>query len=206
MKRGEICQEIVIRYLQGEEEALNELVKNLEGMIISIIKPYSTKVAFEELYQVGWVTVMRCLQGYKVNSGVLFTSYAYTAIKREIRSYVKKELKHASKYDDDGNCIHSVISLNAMIQERIVGTVITMEEIIADNSIDVEKDVIIKYSIPIIKSIVNKIPNEKQKMIILLYLKGDKQNKIAEFMEVTPGYVSRVVKAFNEKCQLELNK
>lgn len=201
-----MCQAIVERYLDGDTNAINDLVPHIEGMIKRIIVKYYHGVEFMDMYQAAWVAVMKCIHNYNRDCGVKFTTYAYRAIENEMILYVNSQNKHKSKYDDDGNCLRGFIPLESQVSNKLYdGTYLAVKDTIPDTTQDIERESIIALSTPIIHEIAASFTNEKQKFMLLKYLQGMPQQEIAEELSVTPAYVSNTIKVFNKKCQTKLN-
>lgn len=206
MSKSEKCQEIIQRYYNGDTEAINELVDNIEGMLKSIVKKFLRGQDFEDLYQVAWLAVMKCVQLYDINSDTKFTSYVYKAVENDLVLYTRKQNKFKSKYDDDGNCIIGFIPMDSQISNKMYeGTYMTVGETIPDESQDVEHESLINTVRPIIYEVAHTFTNENQHEILLMYLQGIKQTDIATQLNITPAYVSKTIKVFNNKCQSKLN-
>ena len=207
MSMSDTCQVLVERYLDGKENALNELVPKIEGIIKSIIRHFHGAAEFEDLYQVGWVAIMKCLQLYDKDSNTKFTSYAYKAIQNEMIIYVTNQNKHKSKYDDDGNCLKGFIPIDSQISNKqFEGTYLTVGDTIEDTSIDMETEIMIELCKPVVDKMIQDIPNKLQKQTLELYMEGVKQKDIADTLEITPAYVSKTIKEFNIRCQRKLNR
>lgn len=203
---SDMCQAIVERYLAGDTDAINELVPHIEGMIKRIIVKYYHGVEFMDMYQAGWVAVMKCVHNYNPDAGTKFTTYAYRAIENEMILYVNSQNKHKSKYDDDGNCLRGFIPLESQVSNKLYdGTYLSVKDTIPDTTQDIERESIIALSTPVIHEIAASFTNEKQKYMLVKYLQGISQQEIAEELSVTPAYVSNTIKVFNKKCQTKLN-
>ena len=81
------CQEIIEQYKNGNTQVINELPEYIDGMIYSLLKPYKLYPDRDEMYQVAWQAIMKCVEHYDPNRGTMFTTFAYPAIKRELRQY-----------------------------------------------------------------------------------------------------------------------
>ena len=93
MNQGKLVQEYIIRYLNGDKNALNEVVPHIEGIVKSIITKYCTVFNYDDLYQVGWVGVMRSLQTYDPSKGILFITYCYRGVTYAVKQYIQNENK-----------------------------------------------------------------------------------------------------------------
>lgn len=203
---SDMCQSIIERHLDGDANALNELVEHIEGMIKSIIsKFYHGTDLFMDMYQTAWVAVMKCVQMYDRNSGTKFTSYAYRAIQNELILFTTQQHKHKSKYDDNGQCIRGFIPLESEVSNKQYdGTYLEVKDTISDATVDIERTSIYELCTPIVYEVAQSFTNNAQRTMILRYLNGDRQQDIAWDMDVTPAYVSKTIRVFNERCQLIL--
>lgn len=198
-------QEIVERYKQGEKEAINELPPHMEKMIYSILQPYKRYPDIEDMYQVAWQTIMRCLNKYDAGRGALFTSFVYTAIKRDLWRYRKSVDKHKSNYNGDNVCTMKVMPLEGKMQVTVNGVKVTKQAIdmlVMEDRID-EHTALLDLRI-ILPEILEEIQNAKVRAIIIDYINEVKQKEIAERYDVSAAYVSKVISDFLIKCKKRL--
>ena len=71
-------------------QELNELVKQNERLIYSIINECSSYIDKEDLYQVGVIGLINAYDNYKKEKNVKFSSYAYLYILGEIKKYLRE--------------------------------------------------------------------------------------------------------------------
>ena len=79
---------------------LNDLIKNNEGLIYSIINKYIKYYEKEDLYQVAAIGVIKAYKNYIPNAETKFTTYAYTYILSEVINFVNnsKLIKTSREY------------------------------------------------------------------------------------------------------------
>ena len=87
---------------QGDREASNHLLKENEGLIISIIEKIESGfdsndimifgIEREDMVQEGRIAMLNAARGFNENSGVLFSTYAYTVVKNALLDYCSDEL------------------------------------------------------------------------------------------------------------------
>lgn len=79
---------------------LNNLIKENEGLIYSIINKYIKYYEKEDLYQVAAIGIIKAYKNYNPNAKTKFTTYAYTYILSEVINYVNnsKLIKTSREY------------------------------------------------------------------------------------------------------------
>ena len=201
--KGAKLQEVVLRYLNGEQ-VMDELIENIEPMIVSIIMKYKSKCEYEDLYQTAWVTIMKCLQNYNVESSILFSTYCYKAISNDLIQVENKERKHLSRFNKDGECTLSIISKDYEYEGKY-GSKSSLESVIPNDDWEISKQVIFKELTPeVVKIAENLTPSAKR--IVQDYLKNKRQCDIARELGVSYAYVSMVIRNFINDCQNEFKK
>ena len=204
---GNKCQEIVMRYKNGEKDAINELPQYIDNMVYSLLKPYKLYNDRDEMYQVAWQCIMKCVDHYDPSYGTLFTTFAYPAIKRELRQYRNRMDKH-NRYTTDGEQnIYKILSIDGYIQLRHHGHIrYTSLENYLESKEDVELSALVRELKEIIREGLKNVKNDKQRAIIADYLCGIKGTYIAYQYSVSPAYVSRVVKDFFRKIKDQVSE
>ena len=201
------CQQIVEQYKNGNTEAINELPQYIDSMIYSLLKPYKLYPDRDEMYQVAWQAIMKCVEHYDPNRGTMFTTFVYPAIKRELRQYRQRIDKHQKYKVENGENVYKILPLDGYIEVKNHGhtryTALT-NFIVSDTQ--VEDVAFINELRRVIVQELNNYKNEKQKAIIADYLYGIKGTYIAYQYNVSPPYVSRVVRDFFNKVKEEISK
>lgn len=70
---------------------LVDVIMENEGLIYSIIKRYKDYYAYEDLYQVGVIGIIRAYQNYDSSYETKFSTYAYPFILGEVRRYLRED-------------------------------------------------------------------------------------------------------------------
>ena len=202
-----MCQQIVEQYKNGDTEVINELPQYIDSMIYSLLKPYKLYPDRDEMYQVAWQAIMKCVEHYDPSRGTLFTTFAYPAIKRELRQYRQRIDKHQKYKVENGENVYKILPLDGYIEVKNHGhTRYTALTNILVSDDEVENTAFINELRKIIVQELNKYKNEKQKAIIADYLYGIKGIYIAYQYNVSPPYVSLVVRNFFNKVKNEISK
>lgn len=201
------CQEIIEQYKNGNTQVINELPEYIDGMIYSLLKPYKLYPDRDEMYQVAWQAIMKCVEHYDPNRGTMFTTFAYPAIKRELRQYRQRIDKHNKYKVENGENVHKVLPLDAYVQVKNCGNTryVSLCNLLVSDC-HVEDSAFINELRRVILEQLDSYDNEKQKAIIADYLYGIKGKYIAYQYNVSPPYVSRVVRDFFNKVKEEISK
>ena len=201
------CQEIIEQYKNGNTQVINELPEYIDGMIYSLLKPYKLYPDRDEMYQVAWQAIMKCVEHYDPSRGTMFTTFAYPAIKRELRQYRQRIDKHNKYKVENGENVHKVLPLDAYVQVKNCGNTryVSLSNLLVSDC-HVEDSAFINELRRVILEQLNTYDNEKQKAIIADYLYGIKGKYIAYQYNVSPPYVSRVVRDFFNKVKEEISK
>ena len=201
------CQEIIEQYKNGNTQVINELPEYIDGMIYSLLKPYKLYPDRDEMYQVAWQAIMKCVEHYDPNRGTMFTTFAYPAIKRELRQYRQRIDKHNKYKVENGENVHKVLPLDAYVQVKNCGNTryVSLSNLLVSDC-HVEDNAFINELRRVILEQLDSYDNEKQKAIIADYLYGIKGKYIAYQYNVSPPYVSRVVRDFFNKVKEEISK
>ena len=76
----------------GDREACGRLVEENAGLIWSIVRRYARKgLDNEDLYQLGCVGFLKAVQGFDLEYGTQFSTYAVPKIAGEIRRYLRDD-------------------------------------------------------------------------------------------------------------------
>ncbi len=160
-------------------------------------KKYSnTKLEQDDLLSIGTIGLIKGINSFKPEKGSKLSTYVSRCIDNEILMYLRWSKK-----------LNSEVYLNEPIGKDKDDNVITLEEVLENDSKSIEEEVDLKMKI---KAMYNKIKNVlkiRERTIIELRfgLKGEKpktQKEIAKMMGISRSYVSRIeTKAINKLAE-----
>lgn len=185
MKTNDVCQKIVMDYINGDKEALNLLPPHIDGMIYSIIKQFSKQLSMDDLYQIAWESIMISIESYDPNEGTKFTTYAYKGIMYRCMNVINKGKNYT-------------VSLDTYIGTKD-GTISMIDAIPSSDT--TEDSVVNSMYLDYLRSTVDDIKVPKQRDIIRLFLDGMSQRTIANKLDITPAYVSKTLKQYRNKLK-----
>ena len=89
LKHSEM-NELFIRFNNGDLSAKDELVNGNLKLVLSIIKSYNTgKIDMNDLFQVGCVGLVKAVDNFDLDVGVMFSTYAVPLILGEVKRYIR---------------------------------------------------------------------------------------------------------------------
>ena len=89
LKHSEM-NELFIRFKNGDLSAKDELVNGNLKLVLSIIKSYNTgKIDMNDLFQVGCVGLVKAVDNFDLDVGVMFSTYAVPLILGEVKRYIR---------------------------------------------------------------------------------------------------------------------
>ena len=183
---------------KGDEDARQELILHNLRLVSHIVrKYYATAKNQEDLVSIGTIGLIKAVDTYKVSGGVRFATYAAKCIQNEILMHFRSQKKLAAE-----------ISLNDTIDIDKDGNPLTYIDVIScDESMpyDIERKISSAKALRLVNTL---LTARERKIIVLRYgLNGKKpltQREIAEAMNISRSYISRIEKSALEKLRAEL--
>ena len=147
---------LIQRAQNGDHKAKEQILLENSGLIWSVVKRFHGRTEPEDLYQIGAIGLLKCIDKFDISYEVKFSTYAVPMIMGEIRRFLRddgtikvsrslKELAyHAKKIQDN---VLKQENRDISIKELSVELDVTMEELILAmeaardvQSIDVSED------------------------------------------------------------------
>ena len=182
------------RYAYGDEEARNILIERNLRLVAHVCKKYSTaNVEQDDLISIGTIGLIKGINSFDNSKGVRLSTYVARCIDNEILMYLRCTKK-----------IGAEIFLDEPIGKDKDDNIVTLQEVLENNSRSVEEIVDIKFKIKKLYKKMKEILKDREKLILELRfgLNGDKpktQNQIANMLGISRSYVSRIeTKAINK--------
>ena len=194
-------KEALERMSKGDDEARNLLIERNLRLVAHVCKKYSnTSIDPDDLLSIGTIGLIKGVNSFKPEKGSKLSTYASRCIDNEILMYLRSTKK-----------LNAEVYLNEPIGKDKDDNVITLEEVLENDSKNIEDIIDTKIKI---KKLYNKIKsvlkNREQTIIELRFgLKGDKpktQKEIAKMMGISRSYVSRIETKALEKLASEIEE
>lgn len=186
----------VEKSMEGDMSARAKLIEHNLRLVVFLAKKYeNTKVDLEDLVSIGTIGLIKGVNTYKLDKNIKLATYASRCIDNEILMFLRKNKRRNGEvsfedslsYDSEGNELHL---------EDILGT----DDDIVTRGLEEETEKKLLY-----QEIV-KLNERDQKIMIMRYgLYGTKeytQKEVAEVMNISQSYISRIEKKVISKLKM----
>ncbi len=171
----------------GNEEARNILIERNLRLVAHVAKKYaSSNVDQEDLISIGSIGLIKGINSYKLDKGSKLSTYVSRCIDNEILMHLRATKKLCAE-----------VPLNEPIGKDKDDNVVTLQEVLENDSRNIEEEVDLKLKIKLLYEKIKSVLKDREKTIIELRfgLDGNKpktQHEIAEMMGISRSYVSRI--------------
>ena len=186
--------ECLEKLANGDEDARNILIEKNLRLVAHVCKKYSnSNVDQDDLISIGTIGLIKGINSFSLEKGVKLSTYVSRCIDNEILMYFRSTKKLSSEF-----------YLNDPIGKDKDDNVVTLQEVLENNDKNIEDEVDLKFKIKKLYEKMKEVLKEREKTILELRfgLNGDKpktQNEIADSMDISRSYVSRIeTKAINK--------
>lgn len=184
----------------GNVEARNKLVEHNLRLVVYIAKRFdNTGIDMDELISVGTIGLIKAVRSYNSDKKIKLATYASRCIENEILMYLRKMVK-----------IKSEVSLEEPLNVDWEGNQLVLSDVLGTDGDMVYKDMEARVESDILRSLYEKL-NERDREIVGmrygLYGREEKtQKEIADMMNISQSYISRLEKKILAKLRKEFLK
>ena len=182
---------------EGDEDARNILIERNLRLVAHVCKKYfNTNLEQDDLLSIGTIGLIKGINSYNKHKGTKLSTYVSRCIDNEILMYLRSSKK-----------LNAEVFLNEPIGKDKDDNVITLEEILENDSKSIEEEVDTKLKINKMYKKIKEVLKLRERTIIELRfgLNGKKpktQKEIAKIMGISRSYVSRIeTKAISKLAQ-----
>ena len=184
--------------LNNSQHAKSKLIEHNLRLVMYIAKKFeSPKLDLQDLVSVGSIGLIKAVDSYKLDKNIKLATYASRCIENEILMYLRK----INKTIND-------VSLDDTLASTDDGTNLSLAEMIPDD-FSVTEEVELKDQKSFLLQIIEKLNKREQVIICMRYgLKGYEeltQKEVADIMNISQSYISRLEKSILKKLKFELN-
>ena len=83
--------ECIRRAQEGDKQAKEQLIMENNGLIWSVVKRFSGRAEQEDLYQIGAIGLLKCIEKFDFSYEVKFSTYAVPMIVGEIKRFLRDD-------------------------------------------------------------------------------------------------------------------
>lgn len=184
----------------GDPEARNKLVEHNLRLVVYIAKRFdNTGMDMEELVSVGTMGLIKAVRSYNGDKKIKLATYASRCIENEILMYLRKMVKTRNE-----------VSLDEPLNVDWEGNKLLLSDVLGTDGGEVYKEMEADVEKNILREIFSKLDERDRAIICMRYgLYGAKertQKEIADMMNISQSYISRLEKKIIDKLKAEYLK
>lgn len=179
-----------IRLNSNEQEEL--VIKN-RGLVYHLVNNLGTsqnQTDYEDLVSIGTIGLIKAAASFDDSKNIKFATYASRCINNEIFMHFRKEKSHANDISLDDPIASDSDGNEVTLADKIPSTDRNFAEIVEENAIF---ERVINIILNLLKS--------KERMIMLYEMSGTTQRSIAESLNISQSYISRLEKKLSYKLK-----
>lgn len=194
-------REYLERYKDGDQEARAVLIERNMRLVAHVVKKYQfAERDSEDLLSIGTIGLIKAVNTFNADKGSRLATYAAKCIDNEILMMLRSE----KKYSRD-------VSIFEPIGVDKDGEAVSLVDVVEVDGKDVAETVILNQEIRYLYEIFEKCLTEKERTVIVMRygLFGNKeytQREIAQKLDISRSYVSRIEKKAVENLRKEFEK
>ena len=185
------------KMLTGDTQAREALIRHNLRLVAHVCKKYNGSAEADDLLSVGSIGLIKGIDSYKLDKNIKLATYASRCIENEILMFLRK----ANKSIND-------LSLDDGLVNDEEGNSLSLGEMIPDENL-VYDQVELKDQKSFLIQTINKL-NKREKVIMYMRygLNGYEeltQKEVADIMNISQSYISRLEKKILRKLKVEMN-
>jgi len=181
-------------------EAIQTLIEHNLRLVVYIAKKFeSSNVDLEDLISVGSIGLIKAVKSFDADKNIKLATYASRCIENEILMHLRKSKKTKNE-----------MSLDEPLNSDLEGNELLLADILATDYDVVFKSVETGVEKDLLWQVVLKLPKrEKEIMLMRFGLLGNEektQKEVADIMQISQSYISRIEKKILGKLKKEISK
>lgn len=197
---GEEEAAAILKLSEGDENAKNLLIEHNLRLVVYIAKRFdNTGIDIEELISVGTLGLIKAVKSYNSEKKIKLATYASRCIENEILMYLRKMVK-----------IKSEVSLEEPLNVDWEGNQLVLSDVLGTDGDMIYKDIEQRVENDILRDLYEKLDERDREIVGMrygLYGREEKtQKEIADMMNISQSYISRLEKKILAKLRKEFLK
>lgn len=193
-------EELIKKMMQNDREARNKLIEHNLRLVAHIVKKFERfENNTDDLISIGTIGLIKGIDSFKPDKKNRITTYVARCIENEILMYFRANKKNNNN-----------VSLNDSIGYDKDGNEINLIDVIKANNVDIIEELHTKDNIESINKFLNILTPREKEIIIKRFglFNTDEltQKEIAEELNISRSYVSRIEKRAISKVYREFKK
>ena len=192
--------ELTERLMYNDEEAKGKLVEHNLRLVVYIAKRFeSTGINIEDLISIGTIGLIKGVNKFRKSKSIKLATYASRCIENEILMYLRKNANSKNE-----------LSIEEPLNIDWDGNELLLSDILGTDSDTVNKNIENEVEKSLLFEAMNKL-NDREQTIIkmrfgLINGKEKTQKEVADELNISQSYISRLEKKILERLKYEIEK
>jgi len=185
---------------QGDLEARNILIERNLRLVAHIMKKYYAQASDQEdLISIGTIGLIKGITTFDVSKGARLATYAARCVENEILMYFRSQRKSAQD-----------VSLSDYIETGNDGTALSLMDVVGEDE-DLLESISTRQRVEALREAMNTCLSDQERQVVLLRyglggVKAYRQREVAQLLQISRSYVSRIEKRALEKLRKALSE
>jgi RNA polymerase sigma factor, sigma-70 family len=184
----------------GDQDARNTLIEHNLRLVVYIAKRFdNTGMDVEELISVGTLGLIKAVKSYNSEKKIKLATYASRCIENEILMYLRKMVKTRAE-----------ISFDEPLNVDWEGNKLLLSDILGTDGEQIYKDFENKAEKSALRSLFEGLERRDRMIICMRYglygVEQKTQKEIADLLDISQSYISRLEKKIVERLKNEFSK
>lgn len=194
-------KECLERYKEGDQEARAALIERNMRLVAHVVKKYQyTDHDMEDLLSVGTIGLIKAVNTFNADRGSRLATYAAKCVENEILMLLRANKKHSKE-----------VSLFEPIGVDKDGETVNLVDVIEMENKETLETIILKQDVKELYRAFDSCLKDNEKTVIqmrygLFGKKEHTQREIAQTLDISRSYVSRIEKKAIEKLRAEFER
>ncbi len=194
-------EELLLQELdQGKPETRQKLISHNLRLVIYIAKKFeNTGIDIEDLISIGSIGLIKAVNSFKYDKNIKLATYSSRCIENEILMYLRKVQKTRND-----------VSMDEAINADSEGSEIRLGDVICTTETNIDEELDMKVEKNLLWLAVDKLSIREQEIMQLRFgLGGGKertQKEVANMLDISQSYISRLEKKILSRLKKEFNK
>lgn len=196
--KGDREQEALSRMEQGSEEAKNLLIERNLRLVVFIAKRFeNTGIHIEDLISIGTIGLIKGINTYRRDKNIKLATYASRCVENEILMYIRKISNQKNE-----------VSLDEPINLDYDGNELLLSDILGTDEDMILRPMEDDVDLYLLRKAVEQLPQREREIVTMRFgLNHQKeltQKEVAEKLEISQSYISRLEKRIMQKLRKEI--
>jgi len=193
-------EKCLIALKQGDTKSKNKLIEHNLRLVVYIAKKFeNTNVELDDLISVGSIGLIKAVNTFDMEKKIKLATYASRCIENEILMHLRKVSKQKNE-----------ISLDKPLSLDSDGNELLLADVLGVDCEEVFSSLETQFENEMLHQVIAKLDNRDKKIMSMRFGldggEGKTQKEVADMMQISQSYISRIEKKILSKMKKSISK